>query len=137
MRIGPVIDKLDGLKAFRQVDGALAMADLRQALKSAPAAFVIPTAERAGENRLAGAHDQKIDVGFTVVVAIAAAARAADSVPESLHELTAAVRDALTGWTHPDMSSATEYGGGQIINLTGGYLFWRLDFRARYHFRKV
>lgn len=137
MRGAPIIEKIESIKAFRQVDGALALADVGNLLKAAPAAFVSPTGERAGESRLVGGHDQRVDATFAVIIVIAAAARQAGQPADTLHDLATAVRDTLTAWTHPDMASATEYAGGKLLAMSGGYLFWQMDFRTRYHFRKV
>lgn len=136
MRLGPVIERLDVLD-LRQVDGALAFADIANVLKALPAAFVVPTTERAGENRLVGAHDQRVSVSFSVVLVLAAAARAKSQIPEDLHDRTAAVIGRLAAWTHPDMIQATDYAGGRLLNVTGGRLFWQLDFTTAYRLRKV
>lgn len=137
MRVQPIVEILDGLKEFRQVDGALAFADLENMFKVAPAAFVIPTGERAGENKLVGAQDQRAGVEFSVVLVLSASQRQRGKVPETLHERAAEVIDALTGSTHPDMVQTTQYVGGKLINVTAGHLFWQITFSTAYRIRKV
>lgn len=137
MKLQPIIDEIEEIKDFRQVAGALALTDVASALKSAPAAFVVPTSERAEPSRLVGAHDQRVDVTFSIVLAIKAAARTTNIPAEEMDALITEVRDALTDWTHPDMAKATEYGGGKLLAMSGGYLFWEVQFRTGYHLRKV
>lgn len=137
MRVQPIVEILDGLKAFAQVDGALAFADLENMFKVAPAAFVIPTGERAGENRLVGALDQRVAVEFSVVLILSASQRRRGDVPETLHDRASEVIDAITGQTHPDMKQANEYVGGKLINVTAGHVFWQITFSTVYHLRKA
>ena len=137
MRVQPIVEILDGLGTFRQVDGALAFADLENMFKVTPAAFVLPTGERAGENRLVGAQDQRVGVEFSVVLCLSASQRQRGQVPETLHDRAAEVIDAITGQTHPDMIQANQYVGGKLINVTAGHLFWQITFSTAYRIRKV
>lgn len=137
MRLQPIIDQLAGL-GFRTVDGVAGLANVEDSLKALPAAFVAPSGEDAAANRLAaGATDQRVTASFSVIIVIASAARVAGKANDDLDELSTAVKNALAGWSHPDMSGPAEYRRGRLLDLRAGQIWWGVDFTAPYHLRKT
>lgn len=136
MKLRPIIDRLDGLKV-KHIAGAAGMADAEQSLSTLPAAFVVPSRERASaNNRATGVHDQRITAQFSVILIVPSAGPAANT-EDTLDELTEAVKDKLIGWSHPDMSRPTDYTGGQLVAIRPGEVWWGLDFFTAYHVRKT
>jgi hypothetical protein len=137
MRLQPIIDQLADL-GFRMVDGVAGLAEVDESLRTLPAAFISPSDETAAANRLSsGAIDQRVVASFSVIIVITSASRAAGRVNEALYELSEAVKDALAGWTHPDMSGPTEYRRGRLLAIRPGQIWWGVDFAAPYHVRKT
>lgn len=135
LALTPIAERLRACK-ITQVEGVLEMAAVKTAPRMLPAYFIVPSAESAQDNKLAGARDQLVTAGWSVIVVVDAAQRRADGVHEGLKSAVDAVVDALTGWKHPAASAASDYAGGRLISAAGSTVEWEVKFKARYHLRK-
>lgn len=136
MRLQPIVDQLAGLP-FKRIAGALELAGLGDRPGALPAAFVVPSRNQAGDNKLAGAIDQLVSDEFIVVMLIDSARRDEGKIAEDLHELEEAVIGRLLGWTMPGAAKPTLYGGGDLVGLAGTLLTWAVRFRTAHHLRKT
>lgn len=136
IRLTPIVEQLRRAGA-KSVDGLLEFSKQATAPRLLPAYFVVPTRETASPNNLSGGRDQKVDVGFSVIIVLEGRQRRADLVAEDLAEAITFVTDALVGWTHPQASKPTDYAGGELLSADGTTVEWRVGFTARYHLRKA
>lgn len=132
----PVVERLRGA-GCRQVEGVLEMARLDQPPLQLPAYHVVPREETAAASQLAGARDQKVDVGVTVMVTVDGQRRNQAGVSEELRDAVLRARDAIVGWTHPEASAPFDYAGGRLASAGGSTVTWEVRFRTRYHLRKT
>lgn len=136
MRQSPIVARLKEA-GLERVYGALELAGLQAQPGRLPQRFVIPDGWSAGENRLAGVHDQRLVQMFSVVSLLEGAARREDLVSEAIHEEEAKVLAALVGWTHPDASRACDAVSGRLLSVNGTTLSWIVTFRTGTHIRKA
>jgi hypothetical protein len=134
VRLAPIIAKL-AAAGFTKVEGAMEFAGLAEAPRAPLSLFVVPDAEEAAANRMAGVIDQKVRASFLVIIVLATAVRARDG-SDPLRDQIEAVQQALLGWTHPDSSVPTEYAGGRLMAAEGGRLVWSVRFSTAYHLRR-
>lgn len=135
MKLGPVIERLKA-GGLKRVEGALELAALNSAPNQLPAHFVVPIAEEANPNKMAGVHDQAATRQFGVVTMVRAAASTA-ATSDELADLEAKVIDALAGWTPPGASRACDYSSGRMLSVSGGAVAWISTFRTGRHIRKA
>jgi len=134
LSLAPIIDKLRAA-GLDPVEGLLELKAMTAPPARLPAYFVVPTDETAQPNNVAGARDQRVTVAFSVVITLRGA-RHGDTVNDELKQTTRRVKDALTGWTHPDASSPCDYVGGRLLSGSGSTIEWRVRFSTRYHLRR-
>lgn len=138
MNLTPIVERLRGTGVFRAVDGVLALADIEAHLGQLPAAFVVPESEAAEPNRLAaGAHDQRCEEIFTIVLVVGAAAARTARPAEDLQRGRDATLAALVGWSHPDASGPTDYAGARLLAAGGGRVLYGVRVRMPWRLRKV
>lgn len=132
----PFIDRL-GTAGYAHVEGLFEFAQLTAAPRNLPALFVIPERERAaGEPRI-GAYDQKLTLGFSIAIVMAAPGRSSAGASEQLRTEIRRVKDALFGWTHPEAASACMIAGGRLLDLDAQTLTWAIEFTCTYRERKT
>jgi len=137
MRLKPIVDRLKE-KGLRQAQGVLELISL----KAAPAGkryYVVPDTETAEANRLTGgAHSQRTDVRFGIVIMLDGGPNQ-DRTSDELHEEELKVIDALLGWVHPDAAEGVgcDYAGARMLSVSGSTLSWMVSFRTRRLIRKV
>lgn len=125
--------------SLKKVSGAVDFASAGTDLKnSTPAAYVLPLADKAGQNELCNAVSQRVDVRFGVVLAVQNLRDArGQNAHSDLEPIRRAVIDALLGW-NPDADHAPVlYGGGRLLQLADGVLWWQLEFVTVYYERKI
>jgi hypothetical protein len=136
MKIAPIVERLKE-QGLKRVHGVLEL----MALKTTPilpAFYVVPDGETAGPNRLdGGAHSQKTEFRFGVVIMIEGAAANQDRASDQLAGLQDEVIAALLGWTHPEGALGCDYVGARMLSVSGSTLSWMVSFRTGRLIRKV
>jgi hypothetical protein len=132
----PIVDHLTDYAGFKTVSGLLEWAGLTEAPRAVPALFVVPQGDSALPNRMSGVIDQKVDETFGIIVVVEGQKRTGHAIDDSLKRDVDRVIDALVGWTHPEASRPTEYGGGRLISTDGYRVAWLITFKASSHIRK-
>lgn len=137
---------LDVIQALRErvpafasrVGGAAEIDNLSETAKlDAPAAWVIPLDEKAGENTDQAGYQQEVEEGFAVLVVLDNAGdEKGQGAVTQLPAIRAAIFAALIGWTPPKVGAiqydAIEYSGGQLVDLSRSRLFYQFEFATRY-----
>ncbi|WP_066546691.1 phage tail terminator protein [Sphingomonas sp. CCH15-F11] len=131
----PIVDRLKAA-GFAQVEGVIEFAGLQDPPRVVPALYVVPEAEGASANRMAGIVDQRVTAAFLVVVVLGGQARADGKVSAELEIQSGRARDALIAWKHPQASGPFEYAGGRLLSVDGYRLAWAVRLTAPYHLRK-
>lgn len=132
----PIVERLRAA-GCRHAEGVLEMAALDASPRQLPFHHVVPTGEGARPNANAGARDQAVDAGFSVMVTVDGQRRHRDGVSEELRDAINRVVDAITGWTHPEASRACDFAGGRLASASGSTVTWEVRFTTRYHLRKA
>lgn len=121
---------------FRFVGGAMAYAALAKGPEKhqLPAAFVLPLAMTAGDNRLTTGFRQRHVDAVGVVMVIAAvnspAGAGADTALEAVHE---ALLAALAGWQPSADHEPMEFRRGALLDVGGGLVWWQDEFDTASH----
>lgn len=131
----PIIEQLRRAGA-RSVEGVVEFAGQVEPPSAMPAWFVIPTRERADPNPYAGAHAQRVNVEFGIVIVLPGATRRAAATSDQLRDAELLTLAALAGWTHPEASAPTDYAGGELLSTKDGLVMWLMRFSTRYQERK-
>lgn len=134
LTLKPIVDHLlqGGFKSVEGVLEAPTQADLPRAL---PALHVVPSAESAEANQMAGRRDQRIAFNFSVLVTVGTRA-AQGAVSDELTRVVGLVKDRIVGWTHPQASGEVDLVGGRLANVSAGAVTWEVRLSCRYHYRK-
>ncbi|MDR0701321.1 MAG: hypothetical protein LBF61_02760 [Azoarcus sp.] len=124
----------DGVRRrFRHIGGAADLAAAQTALKSRPAVFVLPLAERAGSPLLAGEFRQRKILQIGIVIADADASDSAGAAVQSgIVAARAVIERALigeNGWRPEGCDDALAWSGGRLARLANnGVLWWQDDY---------
>lgn len=138
MRFDPILDRLRPVLNDHGVQqlgglGTIAGADMAQC--RLPGLFVVPGRESAQANRLASGVNQRVSVDFVVLLAMDASC--ATDLDDSLHTLTSAIIERLTGFTPDGMAQPIAYRGARLAALEPGLILWGVTFATAYHLRNV
>lgn len=132
MNLQLVIDRLRAqCPGFRLVGGAAELGAAVQSAAVAPACYVIPQTERAGEPEDLDATFQIVEIEFAVVIVSRLARQGAgQEAVADIETLRAAVRAALFGWWPDGMQSPVEFAAGSLIDFKPGELWWQDAWRT-------
>lgn len=118
---------------IRQIGGAAAFDSAVKSIRSKPAVFVIPLAERPNEPPTAAQFSQLVEVASGIVIAVSNKADSrGDASRESLIVVRRAVSAALLGWVPAGCLSGLAFGGGHLLRLEDGLLWWQDDYVTTY-----
>jgi len=126
-----IVDRIkEQAPSLLRVGGSAGLAQAATDLKQIPAAYVIPSSERAGASRTGTTVvSQQNTVRFAVVVAVR---NLRDARGEQAQTDLLAVREeiitALHGWQPNGDFDPLEYGGGRLLQLTDAVLWWQDEF---------
>ncbi len=137
--LASVETRLASVSALKKIAGAADFASAGLNLKGKlPAAYVIPLAERAGENSLVSAVSQRTEARFGVVLAISNLRDArGQNAQGDLAPLRAAVMAVLLGWQPGPDYDPVVFGSGRLLQLQDGVLWWQDEFVTAYYLRSV
>jgi hypothetical protein len=140
MLLDAVGQRLDtSVSALKKIAGAADFASAGMDIKSKgalPAAYVLPLAERADANGLANAVSQRVEVRFGVILAISNLRDAlGKNAQGDLAGLRTSVFAALLGWQPDADHDPVTFGGGRLLQLQDGLLWWQDEFVTAYYLR--
>jgi hypothetical protein len=121
------------------VEGAASLLMALDQLKAGPAAFVMPSARRVGENKsLTGVTCQHIMPAFTVAIGFTRAGATGGGRLDEIEEVSNAVLATLFGWKPDGMADVVTHLGGRIasMNAEKHVIFWGDDFATGLYIRK-
>lgn len=114
------------------VGGAADLSVAAESLRQTPAAFVLPSAERAsGSSTGTMLVSQLNTVRFAVIVAVQNLRDARGEVAQTdLLQIRSSVMTALHGWQPDGLGDfePVEFGGGRLLQLTDQVLWWQDEF---------
>ncbi|MCK5295971.1 MAG: hypothetical protein KAJ75_03690 [Alphaproteobacteria bacterium] len=134
MIVSEIITKLKAISdsPLKKVGGALEFAGI-QSQPPAPAAFVIPASENAGENRRTNGVSQKVATLFSVVLILKTTNdKSGLSAESSLEEIRGKIREQLLGWQPTNEHTDIEFVRGELVDIQAGRVFWRDEFKTEY-----
>ena len=134
--LGPIVERLKGA-GFGHVEGLFEFAQLTSPPRNLPAAFVIPERTSAEGAARIGAYDQKITIGFSVVIVMKAPGRDPTRASEQLAVELRRVTDCLFGWKHPESASGCMIAGGRLLDVDASTVSWAAEFLTTYRERKT
>ncbi len=140
MRIEEWITKLknDCLVLQGRVFGAAEMAVAKTNSMQTPCVFIIPMAESAKGNTLAGGHSQEITAQVGVYIAVT---NKSDARGEAAHAMLESVRDeikkVLCAWQPTNADFPVDFVAGQLIGYDNYTMRWSDVFTTQLYYRKV
>ena len=118
---------------IRQLGGAAGLDSAIKAIRTKPAVFIIPLADRPNAPPTAAQFSQLFETAVGVVIAVSNKADPrGDASRESLVAVRRAVRAALLGWVPAGCLSGLAAGGGNLLRLDDGLLWWQDDYVTTY-----
>lgn len=129
-----VIARLEATKGdtgLKLVAGAAEYSALKAAppRHAQPAAYALPTVDRARKNELVGAHRQRVDRGFSILLALGNAGDArGQGASVALAEVEDLVARHLAGWRPDGTLDVVQFGGARTLALQDQVLWRLLDF---------
>ncbi|UIJ46902.1 hypothetical protein LZK98_08160 [Sphingomonas cannabina] len=140
LALSPVVEQLKQ-GGYRNVEGLLEFADLREAPRAMPYLAVVPISEDAEGNKLSGRRDQLVYAGLSIMIVLDASRRHTAGIAEDVKTETDRVKDIVVGWTHPEASRPFDYRGGRLVqrlsSAGGSAVVWEVRVMAPYHLRKA
>ncbi len=141
MNLSSVVERIRDLcPLLRSVGGAAQYDVAVNGLLTAPAAFVVPLSETAGENYLAsGATAQRIEVRFGVILVLSShgdVTQGADAL-DQLDTHRSALRAALHGWLPSPDAEPCLVDQGAVLEFLPGELWWQDVYRTAYDLRTM
>jgi len=121
----------------QRVDGAAGLPTVKTAVRT-PAAWVIPSAERAAENQLVGGHSQRVTETVEVITAVRnvkdkrGATAQGEMVP-----VRRAIKQALVNWSPSADHDPVEFVSGRLLKFGDGVLWWVDRFQTAYYERRA
>ena len=138
MNLAPIVTRLQtACPEFRAVGGAAEYDAANTGILVAPAAFVVPLEDRAGENYLIGITAQRVEVLFGVIVLLTDFVNPAsgERAMNDLETYRASVRAALHGWQPQADAEPCLISGGQLFSFEPGALWWQDVYRTAHDVR--
>lgn len=124
---------------MKLIGGAADFASATEGLKQTPAAFVLPSSERAASSSTGTlVVSQNNTVRFGVVVAVQNLRDPrGEKAQADLLALRHAIMTALHGWSPDDDFDPIEFGGGRLLQLNDQVLWWQDDFVTAHFIRSL
>jgi len=131
MELTPILARLQAeTTGFRHIGALAELADIDSLQPVPPSCYLLPMSETAEDNGLIGGFEQRLSVGFSVLLTMRAQRGAAESLA-SLEALRAQLKAALLNWApEPDVGEPVNFTGGKLLNFVGGMLWWADEFRV-------
>ena len=112
-----------------------------QAKLRTPAAFAILLEESAGRNELMNAIEQRVTVGFAIVLAIENTLNPRGVVgggyKSNLQTVRELVFDKIMDYQSDAKYDPAEYSRGRLVKIQDGTLWWQEEFTTAYYRRKI
>lgn len=124
---------------FRLVEGAAAMAMVKDRPRAMPAAYVMTTREATAENdRATGPISQRVERDITVVIVCQDISDPrGDAASDQLETLKAWVRGQLIGFVPGGMESPITHVGGELAQAAAGTVWFEDTFSAPYYLEET
>jgi hypothetical protein len=133
MDLSLILTRLKGqLTGFKEVGNAADLDALIDSVVPTPSAYLMPISESAEDNELIGGFQQRLTIGFWVVLAISNLRDTTGAA--AINELTVQrtkVKAALLGWApEPAIGEPVRFSVGHLLRFKDGVLWWVDEFRV-------
>lgn len=140
MDLSPVLARLKSqLTGFVLVGSAADLDAVGNGVVAAPSCFLLKLSESAEDSQLLGVVDQRLTVGFSVIVVSANLRDATGAAAVAgLEALRAQIRTALLGWVpDPAVGEPVRFSSGALLRFDDAKLWWADEFRVTTYLRSV
>ena len=125
-----LIARLEGERTpLRQIGSSADIDDAERSVKTRPAAFVMPLAERPSAPPLAAEFTQRVEQACGVLLCVSSRST---NTAEDVVPVRRALREALRGWLPDGCADPLAFAGGRLLRLGSGVLWWQDDFVTSY-----
>ena len=138
MDLTPILARLqDQLGGFKKVGSAADLDAIGQGVIPAPSCYLVPMSESAEESSLLGAYEQRLTVGFSVILVCANKRDATgEAALAHLEGLRAQIKAALLNWSpQPEIGEPVRFSAGHLLRFDDGLLWWSDDFNVNSYWR--
>ncbi len=117
---------------FKKIGGAADLEAIGNGVVPTPACFVVPMRESADDNATFGQFEQRVTVGFSVVLAASNRRDATGAAAlAGLEPLRRQIKAAIVGWApEADFGEPVHFSGGSLLSFADGLLWWADEFRV-------
>jgi hypothetical protein len=126
------------ITAFKEVAGAANLESILTGRVSAPGCYIFTERDTAGANSLVTGVSQRVAILMAIVTVVRNVrdVRGTDADDENkvLRDL---VSTALLNWTPSESYEPMEYGGGQPISFTSGFLYFKSTYSTAAQIRAI
>jgi hypothetical protein len=114
---------------FKEVAGAADLSSILTGRVSAPGCYIFTERDKVEARALASGVNQRVVESMAVVTVVRNVrdARGTDADDENKH-LRDLVGNALVSWIPDSGHAPMEYGGGQLISFSNGFLFYKSTY---------
>lgn len=110
---------------FSIVDGAAALAQIKDQPLAMPAAYVFVVEEASGPNERISTSLQRTEVDLSVIIIVSSVADPqGEAAAGSIDGLKRAVRLSLCGWQPPSAADLIAHVGGKLVKARDGTVWW-------------
>ena len=133
MDLVPVLTRLQTqLTGFKQVGSAADLDAIQNSVAPTPSCYLVPMSESGEDNALIGGYEQRLTVGFSVIV-VSANKRDATGAAASaaLEPLRKRIKAALVNWApEQDIGEPIRFASGSLLRFADGQLWWADEYRV-------
>ena len=140
MDTAPILTQLQArLTGFKLVGSAADLDAIGNGVVPSPSCYLVPISESAEDNELVGGFEQRLTVGFSVVIVCANRRDATGAAAlAGLEALRAEVRAALLAYApDPALGEPCRFTAGHLLRFDDGLLWWADEFRVTTFLRSV
>ena len=138
MELAPIVARLESqLSGFKKIGGAADLEAIGNGVVPTPACFVVPMRESADDNATFGQFEQRVTVGFSVVLAASNRRDATGAAALSgLEPLRRQIKAAIVGWApEAEFGEPVHFSGGSLLSFADGLLWWADEFHVKSYYR--
>ncbi len=138
MDLSPILDRLKSqLTGFKAIGSAADLEAIGHGVIPIPSCYLVPMSESAEDNDLLGGYEQRLSVGFSVILATSNRRDAVGAAAlADLEALRSMIRVALVGWPpEPALGEPVRYLSGSLLRFDDGLLWWADEFRVTSYLR--
>lgn len=133
MDLAPVLTRLKSqLVGFKLIGSGADLEAIGNGFVPNPSCYLVPTSESAEDNLLIGAFEQRLTVGFSIILAVANQSDVTGAAAlVDLQTLRQQIKASIVAWApDPVIGEPVHFASGSLLRFGDGLLWWADEFRV-------